>query len=128
MRQSHPVSRSLPCGSAVATVMTVFLLAFGASSMSTKADIISIDDLTEGTPTVTATTNSGVPLTDRITILGDSAGEFLHFTFLSNFPADSTATFSTDLLEPANDPDGGGSLSDRIFISQVENSPVYEVM
>jgi hypothetical protein len=127
MRRSNPGSRSLRRGSAAVTVMAAFLLAFEASSMPAKADIISIDDSTEGVVTVTAMTNSGVPLTDRIVIMNDSSGEFLHFTFTSNVAADSTATFSTDILEPASDPDGGGSLSDRIFISQIEDSAVYEV-
>ena len=76
-----------------------------------EADTIRIDDVAEGVPIVTATTNPGA-----ITIVS-SGPQFVHFTFASTrFDTGPTDTAVRDLLE------SGGSVSDRIIITATNGS------
>jgi len=80
--------------------------------------VVRIDDLTEGPPSI-AILNGGsmVP-----TILSDSA-EFLHFTL----PVTPNAFNSTKAYTEIWEDRVGGTLSDRLLITYILNSPVVDV-
>jgi hypothetical protein len=80
---------------------------------------VRIDDLTEGTPSVSV---SGVPPVPSPTILGDTDGEFLHFTLPAG-PSALGTIFYSDLFEDRV----GGTLSDRLLVTYTANSSVVDV-
>jgi len=88
------------------------------------AGVVQIDDLSEGTPTVQAFSNGGTDITaTNITILPDTTGEFLHFTFTSvDQTFANSFTRTRDLLEL------NGSLSDRLVVTATgAGSSVYDI-
>jgi hypothetical protein len=99
--------------------LAVGLLAVLAMAGRARATNIMIDDLTD---TITVTTDDGTPLT----ILPDTSGEFLHFTFAA-FQLGTFGTFSRDLMEPLSDPDGGGSISDRLLVTVPKDGIIFDV-
>ena len=95
------------------TLCVVVML--GASAGSSWAGVVSlqvrIDDLTD-TPTVSVFSGStDVTATSGLIILGDSAGEFLHFTLPALSPG--AGIFYRDLFEDVP----GGILSDRLLLT-----------
>ncbi|HEV3256989.1 MAG TPA: PEP-CTERM sorting domain-containing protein [Gemmataceae bacterium] len=89
------------------------LAAAGMTLGSARADLIQIDDLGEGFPTVTA----GIPAAVNILAIGN---DFVHFTYTS-LPAGVTGPFYTDMLE------ADGTLSDRIIFTVQTGSPIIDV-
>ena len=81
--------------------------------------LVNIDDLTEATPSVSLV---GAPPGRVPTILGDTAGEFLHFT-LPVSPGAPPTTFYSDLFEDVV----GGTLSDRLLVSHAAGSAIVDV-
>lgn len=79
---------------------------------------VNIDDLTD-TPSVTL---AFAPPGLTPTILGDTAGEFLHFT-LPAPPGQPITTFYSDFFEDVV----GGTLSDRLLITHAAGSPIVDV-
>jgi hypothetical protein len=103
-------------------LLAIVLLAL-SNVRRAEADVIFIDDTTDN---LTATVfRNGRPIPIRI--LPDSNGEFLHFTFLSLFPAANTDTVSRDLLNPFGSDDTPGSLSDRFLLSFHQGRRLNEV-
>src|SRR6266699_3485083 len=97
----------------------VFSLAF-VWAVAAGATNITINDLTE---TVTVTTD-GSPT--AVTILSDSNGEFLHFTFLSSrVNTVGTATFVAFFFEGAIT---AGILSDVFVITATAGSALLDIM
>jgi len=80
---------------------------------------VRIDDLTEGTPTVGLT---GAPPVPTPTIVGDTAGEFLHFT-LPAIQIPTGIIFYSDLFEDRL----GGTLSDRLLVTYTANGTIVDV-
>jgi hypothetical protein len=88
------------------------------------AGTVRITDLFEGTPTVQAFSSAGVDITaTNISILRDSSGEFLHFTFTSvDQTFANSFSRSRDLLE------SDGSFSDRLLVvATAAGSSVYDI-
>ena len=81
---------------------------------------VNIDDLTD-TPAVTVVPQPGVT-TPIPTILPDTGGEFLHFT-LPVSPVQLNIIRYVDLFEDFV----GGTLSDRILVTQLLNSNIADV-
>jgi hypothetical protein len=81
--------------------------------------IVRIDDLTEGPPSIAILNGGGIVPT----ILSDSAGEFLHFTL----PVTPNALNSTKAYTEIWEDRVGGTLSDRLLITYIANSPVVDV-
>jgi hypothetical protein len=109
----------------------ILVVVMGLSTWTSRADLIKITDLTEGAPTVQAfeKDKDGKYTIDvtkkKITIMKDSVGEYLHFTFKSIAKAgNNPPQVFTDLFE---DQMIFQRLSDRFLITPTENSNVYDL-
>jgi hypothetical protein len=104
----------------ITALLTLALLGFvTAVGWAGAVILVNIDDLTEGTPSVTL---SGPPPLPTPTILRDSAGEFLHFT-LPVVPSLSGTKIYSDFFEDVV----GGTLSDRLLITYAAESSILDV-
>ena len=100
----------------LAVALALVLVLGGVGQPSVRADTIMIDDLTDGTPIVTAGNQAAV------TILA-SGPEFVHFTYASSQTVTGSVLSGTvDLLEP-----GTGAFSDRLTITAVDGSNIFDV-
>jgi hypothetical protein len=100
-------------------LLVMLALMVGAPPRVYASIVINIDDLTEGVPTVSQSGTTIVPLV----IQGDSAPDFLHFTF--NYfaaGANQAGTYSSDLLEPLTN-----VLSDRFLLTLIAGSVVWDI-
>src|SRR5262245_27038822 len=103
-------------------MLPVFAVLFGSLSEA-NADTIFLNDFGDGTPTAVVQRNgASIP----INILPDSGPEFLHFQFVSRFPAANTDSVSRDLLEPASG-DGSATVSDRFVLSFIQGQFINDV-
>jgi hypothetical protein len=105
-----------------------FLWGGAGQSTTARADIIRIDDLTEGPPTVTAFDNQGNPLRNPPITNLTASSELLSFDYTSpGGPFGASAVFYHDFLEPPSSNGTPGAVSDRFILTVTQGSPDYHV-